>query len=190
MQWLQFMNALDILRADHTRFRSLMPRLYDDSVAAEERTNLREELEKLLKMHALIEEEIFYPAYKDATSDRSDREMYYESIEEHHVIDMLLPELMPMNPESEGFRAKAKVLKELVEHHAGEEEDDFFPRAEQLLGPAKLDELGRQMLERKNDLEQKWSTTMGAALRKAQTVAEKFAPTAMKDARVDANREG
>ncbi len=184
------MNALDILRADHTRFRSLLPRLYDDSIAADERDALRQEAEKLLKLHALIEEEIFYPAYKDATSDRGDREMYYESIEEHHVIDMLLPELMPMNPGTEGYRAKAKVLKELVEHHVGEEEEDFFPRAEQLLGASKLDDLGRQMLERRNELEQKWSTTMGAALRKAQTVAEKFAPTAVKDARVEANREG
>ena len=190
MQWLRFMNALDILRADHTRFRSLLPRLYDDSLPAEERNNTREEVEKLLKMHALIEEEIFYPAYKDATADRGDREMYYESIEEHHVIDMVLPELMPMNPESDGFRAKAKVLKELVEHHVGEEEEDFFPRAEELLGSAKLEELGRQMLERRSDLEQKWSTTMGNALRKAQTVAEKFTPTSVKDARVEANREG
>jgi hemerythrin-like domain-containing protein len=138
----------------------------------------------------MVEEEIFYPAYKDATQSQEDRDMYFESIEEHHVVDMLLPELMPLDSSSDGFRAKAKVLKELIMHHAGEEEDDLFPKAQQLLGAARLDQLGAQMAARKNELSEKWSTRMGNMLHKAQSVAEKFAPTSMKDARVEKNREG
>jgi hypothetical protein len=136
----------------------------------------------------MIEEEIFYPAWKDATRTREDRDMYFESIEEHHVVDMLLPELMPMDPSSDGFRAKAKVLQELIEHHAKEEEEDMFVRATELFTPVQLDDLGARLTARRNDLEQQWSTTLGSALRKAQAVAEKFAPTALKDARVDSNR--
>jgi hemerythrin superfamily protein len=137
----------------------------------------------------MLEEEIFYPAWKDATSEQKDRDKYYEAIEEHHVVDMLLPELMPLDATSDAFRAKAKVLRELFEHHAGEEEEDMFPRAEQLFTPTRLDELGVQMVARRNDLTEKWSTALGNAMRKAQTVAEKFAPSSAKDARVEANRE-
>ncbi len=116
--------------------------------------------------------------------------MYFESIEEHHVIDMLLPELLPMDASTDGFRAKAKVLQELLEHHASEEEDEMFPKAQQLLGNARLNELGDAIIRRKNELDEQWSTTLGAALRTVQSVAEKFAPTSLKDARVEANREG
>jgi hemerythrin superfamily protein len=183
------MNAIELLRSDHARLRDLLPRLYDTSVASEERNRLREEIEKEIKIHSMLEEEIFYPAWKDATQDRKDRDQYFESIEEHHVVDMLLPELMPLDASSDAFRAKAKVLRELFEHHAGEEEEDMFPKAEQLFGPALLDELGGKMVARRNDLNEKWSGAVGEALRKAQVVAEKFAPSSMKDAKVEANRE-
>ena len=183
------MNAIQILRSDHDRLRAMLPRLYDASIASEERNQLREEIEKEIKIHSMLEEEIFYPAWKDATNEQKDRDEYYEAIEEHHVVDMLLPELMPLDASSDAFRAKAKVLRELFEHHAGEEEEDMFPRAEQLFTPARLDDLGAQMVARRNDLTEKWSTTLGNAMRKAQAVAEKFAPSSAKDARVEANRE-
>ena len=184
------MNALNLLRADHDRLRQILPKLYDESIAADERARYVEAVAQELKMHAMVEEEIFYPAYKDAARTREDRDMYYESIEEHHVVDMLLPELTAMkDATTDGFRAKAKVLRELIEHHAGEEEEDLFPKAQELLGDALLNDLGERIAKRKDELEQQWSTTVGAMLRKAQSVAEKFAPTSMKDARVDARRE-
>jgi hemerythrin-like domain-containing protein len=138
------MNAIQLLRSDHSRLRDLLPRLYDMSIASEERNRLREEIEKEIKIHSMVEEEIFYPAWKDATHDQKDRDQYFESIEEHHVVDMLLPELMPLDPSSDSFRAKAKVLRELFEHHAREEEEDMFPRAEQLFSPARWTTLVRR----------------------------------------------
>ncbi|HEX8255672.1 MAG TPA: hemerythrin domain-containing protein [Thermoanaerobaculia bacterium] len=183
------MNAIELLRSDHDRLREMLPRLYDTAIASEERNRLREDVEKEIKIHSMLEEEIFYPAWKDATDDQKDRDEYFEAIEEHHVVDMLLPELMTLDATDDSFRAKSKVLRELFEHHAGEEEEDMFPRAQQLFSPARLDELGAKMVARRNDLNEKWSTTMGNAMRKAQAVAEKFAPSSMKDARVEANRE-
>jgi hemerythrin superfamily protein len=184
------MNAIELLLSDHTRLRDLMPRLYDNSIAAEERNRLRETIEREIKIHSLIEEEIFYPAWKDATRDAKDRDKYFESIEEHHVVDMLLPELMTLDASADSFRAKAKVLYELFDHHAGEEEEDMFPRATKLFTPEHLADLGAQMAARRDDLDQKWSTTVGNMLRKAQTVADKFAPSSVKEARVESNREG
>src|SRR5215213_5650904 len=103
------MNAIALLLSDHARLRDLLPRLYDMQIASDERKRLREEIEKEIKVHSMVEEEIFYPAWKDATDDPKDRDEYYEAIEEHHVVDMLLPELMPLDPSSDAFRAKAKV---------------------------------------------------------------------------------
>ena len=183
------MNAIDLLLSDHTRLRDLMPRLYDHSIAAEERNRLRETVEKEIKIHSLIEEEIFYPAWKDATHSAEDRDYYYESIEEHHVADMLLPELMTLDATADSFRAKAKVLFELFDHHAEEEEEHMFPRAKELFGEARLAELGTRMAARRADLDQKWSGRVGKVLQKAQEVADKFAPSSVKEARVEANRE-
>lgn len=183
------MNAIDILRADHDRLRGLLPQLADQSLASEERNRLLDLAEREIKIHSLIEEEIFYPAFKDAARSADDRDMYFESIEEHHVVDMLLPELRPLDASSDGFRAKAKVLRELLEHHADEEETEMFPKAEQLLGAPRLAELGQRMTARKNELESQWDSIVGGLLRRAQSVAEKFAPTKMKDVRVEMNRE-
>jgi hypothetical protein len=65
----------------------------------------------------------------------------------------------------------------------------MFPKSEQLLTPTQLSELGTKMDARKRELEQQWETRVGAFLRKAQSVAEKFAPSSLKDARVEANRD-
>jgi hemerythrin superfamily protein len=182
-------NAIEHLVTDHERLRALLPKLADHGIAADERKKLLEAVEQEIKMHALLEEEIFYPAFKEAASEREDRDMYFEAIEEHHVLDMLLPELKPLHPSTDGFRAKASVLRELLEHHADEEERDMFPKATALLGEARLLELGARMDTRRAELEKQWESTVGGLLRKAQSVAEKFAPTKMKDKRVDAHMD-
>src|SRR5687767_1144423 len=120
-------DAVELLKSDHKTIRELLEKISGNNIldASERERHLRE-IEREVKMHALVEEEIFYPAFKDATQQQSERDMYYESIEEHHVVDMLLPELLTLDGASEQFRAKARVLRELIEHHAGEEERDMF----------------------------------------------------------------
>ena len=182
-------NAIDLLRGDHDRLRQILPKLSDPSIASEQRNKYLEAIEKELKMHSLVEEEIFYPAYKEAARETHDRDLYFEAIEEHHVVDMLLPELKPLDPASVAFRAKARVLRELVEHHAEEEETEMFQKARQLIGDIRLQELGDRIQRRKIELEQQWDSVIAGALRKAQSVADKFMPTKVKDLRVEANRE-
>jgi hemerythrin superfamily protein len=73
--------------------------------------------------------------------------MYYEAKEEHRTVDALvLPDLKATDPTSPEFAGRVKVIKELLEHHIEEEETDMFPKAKKLLGKAKLEELGEQML--------------------------------------------
>ena len=55
---------------------------------------LLSEVENELKVHTQIEEEIFYPAFKDAVESQKDEHLYYEALEEHHVVDLVLPPLL------------------------------------------------------------------------------------------------
>ena len=73
-------------------------------------------------------------------------------MEEHHAVDTILPEVAGATDEPDVFAARAKVLKEIVEHHAEEEETDMFPRARQLLPATELRRLGAEMAARKRTL--------------------------------------
>jgi len=64
----------------------------------------------------------------------------------------MLHEVGSADDATQEFPGRAKVLKEVVEHHAGEEESDMFPRARQLLTPAALMQLGKRMADRKREL--------------------------------------
>jgi len=140
-------DAVSLLKQDHQKVRQLLKRLESDG--GEE---LLMQIENELKVHTQIEEEIFYPAFKDSLKSEKDEHIYFEALEEHHVVDLVLPEIKETSEGSEEFSAKAKVLKDLVEHHAEEEEDEMFPRARKAMGTARLQELGEQLQERKMQL--------------------------------------
>lgn len=183
-------DAIDLLKNDHQRLRDLLAKLAGHNVLeGAERERYLREIERELKMHAMVEEEIFYPAFKDATLEQRDRDMYYESIEEHHVVDMLLPELLTLDGSSEQFRAKARVLRELVEHHAEEEEKEMFDKAARIISSAKLQDLGNRIARRKEELAGQWDDLLAGTLRRVQAIADKFMPSSVKDLRVDMNRE-
>lgn len=146
-------DAIDVLKADHKKVKALLEELEKTTDrAAKKRTKLLAEIETELKVHTNIEETIFYPAFRDAVKKKEDREMYFEALEEHHVVKLVLPELKDTDPSSEPFAAKAKVLKELVTHHAKEEEKEMFPEAKKVLDKAELEKLGERMLAKKETL--------------------------------------
>lgn len=120
--------------------------------AASRRAQLLATIEEELKTHTQTEEDVFYTAFLDAAERSEDWKLYYEAVEEHHVVDLILPELKGTGPESEQFAAKAKVLKDLVEHHAHEEETEMFPRARTLMGREELERLGGELIEAKQAL--------------------------------------
>jgi len=148
------MDAISLLKDDHKLMRKLLDELESSTArAAKKRVMLLQKIESNLKAHTSIEEEIFYPAFREAGMKSDDDKMYFEALEEHRAAgDMVLPDLLKTKPASEQFSGRAKVLKELVEHHAGEEEKEMFPRARKLLSKAQLMELGQRMDERKKQL--------------------------------------
>ena len=91
-------------------------------------------------MHEAIEEEIFYPALKEHPKTK---DIALEGYEEHHVVDMVMGELEGVDVSDETWMAKFTVMKENLEHHIEEEEDEMFPKAEQVFTDGELGELGR-----------------------------------------------
>jgi hemerythrin superfamily protein len=146
-------DAISLLKADHKKVKALLDALEKTTDrGAKRRAALLGQIETELKVHTDIEETIFYPAFRDAVKKKDDREMYFEALEEHHVVKLVLPEIKATDPTSEPFAAKAKVLKELVTHHAKEEEREMFPEARKVLDPTELQELGARMAAKKKEL--------------------------------------
>ena len=139
-------DAIALLSEDHERVRRLLKELEETTEkTATKREKLLATIEQELRVHTKIEEDVFYPAFFDAARTGDDKELYYEAVEEHHVVDLVLPEIKGTDPRGEPFAAKAKVLKDLVEHHAEEEEGEMFPRARKLMDRERLVELGEQL---------------------------------------------
>jgi hemerythrin-like domain-containing protein len=146
-------DAIALLKSDHEKVRGLLGSLEKSAQRGGPRVEkLVSQIDTELKIHTTIEEEIFYPAFRDAVRAKDDKQMYYEAKEEHHVVDLVLPEVNEGDKAGEEFAAKAKVLKELVEHHAGEEEKEMFPKARKVLSRAELQDLGDRMAQRKKEL--------------------------------------
>ena len=146
-------DAIALLKEDHKKVKGLLAQLEKTTErGADRRRKLLGQIEAEVKVHTTIEEEIFYPAYRDAVKKKDDRELYQEALEEHHVVDLVMPELKRSDPAGEIFGAKAKVLKELIEHHAKEEEQDMFPRMKKLIDDDELEALAERVEERKAQL--------------------------------------
>jgi hypothetical protein len=93
------------------------------------------------------------PGLQESRSLESDQEIYFEALEEHHVVDLVLPEIKSTDAASEQFGAKAKLLKDLIEHHAEEEETEMFPKTRKLISQDELREVGKQIQIRKQHLQ-------------------------------------
>jgi hemerythrin-like domain-containing protein len=184
---LRMPSAITMLKADHATVKRLLRELSETTDrAVKQREALVERIERELKMHAQLEEEIFYPAFQAAAKGSEAEDLFYEAAEEHHVVDMILPALKAANPKSHGFKAKAKVLKDLVEHHIREEEGEMFQQARQMFTDEQLREIGEMMQSRRETIEAMWENPLLRPVKKMQSLAHKMMPTKVKTAKVNA----
>jgi iron-sulfur cluster repair protein YtfE (RIC family) len=139
------MDCLDLLIADHNRFRGTFARFKEaheaDDVAA--MASLATSLSQDLEIHTTIEEEIFYPAAHDLSEEIG--ETVDEGLQEHHVADVLVEEMKTLQPGGDEWVAKMTVLIESVEHHAEEEEQELFPSVRSATEASFRQELGERM---------------------------------------------
>ena len=141
------LDAIKLLTQDHRRVEALFERF--EQAGDGEKEPIARTICTELKVHALIEEEIFYPALRG----RIDDDDIDEALVEHDGAKMLINEIEASGEGSDFFEAKVKVLKEQIEHHVKEEEsedENIFSQARKT--DVDLDALGAQMAARKAEL--------------------------------------
>jgi hemerythrin superfamily protein len=169
-------SATRLLRADHDRVRELFRRYPEEGEGgAARKREIVGDLIRELTVHTRIEEEIFYPAVLDRREKKPEK-IVRESFEEHKIVETLLEEISGTGPADKQFDAKVTVLKEMVEHHAREEEDELFPEAERLFSSAELDQMGAQMEDRKEEILASFSRPRRAARSTAATRRRRSTP--------------
>jgi len=141
-------HAVEMLKTDHQRVHSLFEDY--ETAGGEDKTAIANKIMKELEIHAAIEEEIFYPAFREK-SGKQGQDMVTEALEEHQSVKTVLNELKTMEPDDETFESRFLDMMHDVEHHVGEEEGEMFPLAEEVLG-SDLEELAAEMQKRKQDL--------------------------------------
>jgi len=140
-------DAINILKKDHDKVKGL----FDDFEKAEKRAQkikIVTEAIMELKIHATIEEELFYPSLRG--KQKVDQDLLNEADEEHHVAKLLIAELEQMNGTESHYDAKFTVLSENIRHHVKEEEGDLFPQARRT--DVNFELLGKKLLQRKQQL--------------------------------------
>jgi hemerythrin superfamily protein len=142
------MDAITLLKQDHQEVSALFEKFESEQ---DEKGEIAAEICKLLTVHAQIEEEIFYPAAREALdSDEEGEELLDEAEVEHASAKELIAQIEDADEGDHLFDAKVKVLGEYIKHHVQEEEHELFPKVKK----AKLDleVLGKQLKARKTEL--------------------------------------
>ena len=138
-------HAIAILMKDHDTVKELFDR-FEKSESAAEREKIIAEALTELKIHAAIEEDIFYPAVRKHVG----KDLMNEADEEHHIARVLIAELDRDGRGDDHRHAKFTVLAESVRHHMKEEEGEMLPKAKSL--EMDFEALGQQLLDRKKEL--------------------------------------
>ena len=141
-------DAVELLTQDHKDVKALFEAYKklakDDGTPDEDKQRLAALICAMLTVHATIEEEIFYPAAREADVES---DLLDEAEVEHASAKDLIAQILNMDPSEELYDAKVTVLGEYIDHHVQEEEKEMFPKCRKA-GMA-LDELGAQLQERK-----------------------------------------
>jgi hemerythrin superfamily protein len=141
-------DAVALLKADHKQVADWFEQ-FESARSEKDKQRLAQQICTALTVHATIEEEIFYPAFLDATGET---DLHHEAEIEHQGAKNLIAEIEESSPEDEYFDAKVTVLAELIRHHVNEEEqrDGMFAKAKE--SDMDLDAVGEQLQTRKEEL--------------------------------------
>jgi hemerythrin-like domain-containing protein len=142
-------NAIKILTDDHNKVKKLFKEF--EKLCKKNDEDGKEEVAaqicKELSVHSQVEEEIFYPAAREAINDD---EMMNEAIVEHASAKDLISQIQSMNASDPMYDAVVTVLGEYVNHHIEEEQNEIFPKVEK--SKMNLEEIGTEIAERKEVL--------------------------------------
>ena len=142
-------DAIKLLTADHKKVKTLFKAIEKAKKAEDHelKASLAKQVCHELTVHAQVEEEIFYPAVRDAINDD---DMMNEAEVEHASAKGLIAQISSMDNQDPMFDAKLKVLADYIDHHVQEEEEEMFAKATK--ANVDLKELGGEMRARKAEL--------------------------------------
>jgi len=170
-------NAVQLIKQDHKKVANLFEK-YKKTKGQEAKRRIAEQAMEHLEVHALVEEEIFYPAVKKELSDGA---LIREALKEHQVVKDLIEELKSMEEDDVDFDEKWSDLVENVQHHVAEEESDLLPQAEE--SELDLAECGAQMAERKQKAIDEIGASSMAHAAKSRPSSRSKNPTKHSDSR-------
>jgi len=134
------MDAFELLKADHKKVNELFDQL--EAAAGKAKLNVFNQIKTELELHTHIEETIFYPALE---KPEETHDLTLEAYEEHKMVKTLLAKLSGARTADDEWQAQAKVLRENVEHHVDEEENELFDKADDALSDEEIEALGQRM---------------------------------------------
>ena len=144
----EFTDAIALLKADHRKVEQLFA-AFEEAKGASRKEKLAREICTELKIHTMLEEEIFYPALRGKIED----DMLDEAYVEHDGAKVLVNDIEAGGPDEDFYDAKVKVLQEQIEHHVKEEEqpaEGMFAQCRKT--DVDLVAMRDQMLTRKEEL--------------------------------------
>ena len=146
----QYTDAIMLLRADHDEVKDLFDK-FEEAGNSDTKRRIAEKICTELKIHSLIEEEIFYPSLRGKIEETTLNEAFVE----HDGAKVLVNDIMAGDPDDDFYEAKVKVLGEQIEHHIEEEEqpkEGMFAKCRD--SDVDLKALLEPMLARKEELKQ------------------------------------
>jgi hemerythrin superfamily protein len=141
-------DAIALLKADHKEVKAMVEQ-FKKSRSESKQAQLAEQICAALEVHAEVEEEIFYPAARDALKKNGD--LIDEAEVEHTSVKELIAKIRGGSPGDGKWEAEVKVLGEYVNHHVKEEEGEIFPKVKRT--SLDLQAIGEQLAERKAELQ-------------------------------------
>jgi hemerythrin superfamily protein len=166
-------DAIALLKADHRQVEEWFEQ-FEKARDDDRKQTLATQICTALKVHTMIEEEIFYPAFLAATEDL---EIHHEAEVEHNGAKKLIAEIEGSSPDDEYFDAKVKVLSEMIKHHVKEEEQAEGMFAEARKSDMDLQSLGERLAARKAELMEEMPMDMSQARGGRRAGLQERAPT-------------
>lgn len=140
----------ELLHEDHEKVKANLNKILDTTDGAEKtREKLFAEVKHDLELHTTFEEKEFYPKFRSGKADTEAKKEVEDALEEHSEAKQMLDKMSAMDKTSEEFIEHVKKLKQALEHHISDEEDEMFPQARQELTDSAAEEMGKHYQQMK-----------------------------------------
>jgi iron-sulfur cluster repair protein YtfE (RIC family) len=139
-----------MLRNDHQTVQAVLERIIGSGRGAKKtREDLFAKLKDELEIHTRFEEEVFYPTFRDDKNDKEAKQEVKAALDEHKEAKKMLAHLEKMDKTSDEFVETLKQLKDTLEHHIHDEEDEIFPQAHEAVSAEEAEDMAKRYAEMK-----------------------------------------